>query len=188
MMTLDILLTTTTQDIPIASNDDSLDILLATTTQDIQIASNDDSLDILLAPTTQDVPIANIPIASNDDSLDISLATTTQDNNVATQDKTQHKLDKIISLLQKNQEPRPSVDFVSAFLQEANPDDIVIVQSSEAEEQNQPTITQCYPPVNDQKPPTVLDELTFNIDTPDKPNKPNNQPSFNNLTSTIPTS
>ncbi|CAG2202782.1 unnamed protein product [Mytilus edulis] len=151
--------------------------------QDDTNATNKDTglIDILYdhddITTTQD-----IPIASNDDSLDILLATTTQDNNVATPDKTQQKLDKIISLLQKNQEPRPSLDFVSALLQEANPDDIVIIQSSEAEEQNQPTITQFYPPVNDQQPPTVLDELAFNIDTP------NNQPSVNNLTSTIATS
>ncbi|CAG2230603.1 unnamed protein product [Mytilus edulis] len=177
------------QDDTNATNKDTglIDILYdhddITTTQDIPIASIDDSLDILLATTTQDIPIASI-----DDSLDILLATTTQDNNmnnIATPDKTQQKLDKIISLLQKNQEPRPSVDFVSAFLQEANPDDIVIIQSSEAEEQNQPTITQFYPPVNDQQPPTVLDELAFNIDTPDTPN---NQPSVNNLTSTIATS
>ncbi|CAG2256105.1 unnamed protein product [Mytilus edulis] len=142
--------------------------------------------DDITTTTTQDIPIASI-----DDSLDILLATTTQDNNmnnIATPDKTQQKLDKIISLLQKNPEPRPSLDFVSALLQEANPDDIVIIQPSEAEEQNQPTITQFYPPcppVNDQQPPTVLDELTFNIDTPDIPD---DQPSVNNLTSTIPTS
>ncbi|XP_063436864.1 uncharacterized protein LOC134718300 [Mytilus trossulus] len=142
--------------------------------------------DDITTTTTQDIPIASI-----DDSLDILLATTTQDNNmnnIATPDKTQQKLDKIISLLQKNPEPRPSFDFVSALLQEANPDDIVIIQPSEAEEQNQPTITQFYPPcppVNDQQPPTVLDELAFNIDTPDIPD---DQPSVNNLTSTIPTS
>ncbi|CAG2198645.1 unnamed protein product [Mytilus edulis] len=122
-----------------------------TTTQDIPIASNNDSLDILPATTTQD-----IPIASNYDSLDISLATTTQDNNVATQDKTQQKLDKIIILLQKNRQPKPSVDFVSALLHEINPDDIVIVQLSEDEEQNQPTITQFCPPVNDLQPFNLL--------------------------------
>ncbi|CAC5359464.1 unnamed protein product [Mytilus coruscus] len=191
---LDILLTTTTRDSPIATNDeqDSLDILLTTTTRDSPIATNDDqdSLDILLTTTTRDSPIAtnddqdsldillttttrDSPIATNDDqdSLDILLTTTTQHNTIATNDKTfqttQHKLDKIISLLERNQEPRPS----------ATPDDIV--QSSEVEEQNQPTITQFYQYVNVQQPPTVFGEQTFDIVTP------NNQTTVNNLTSTL---